>query len=80
MSIPSRIFCTEAERQELREALAERGAIPDVSARDVVVLPPAAADASWEGGLRYALGRLWQDKPALVVFGGLALLLSFVLE
>lgn len=77
--LPSEIFCTEEERQALREALADRRSVPDIEARDMIVLPPAAADSSWEGGLRYALGRLWQDQTALIVFGSLALCLSIVL-
>lgn len=78
--LPSEIFCTEEERQVLREALADRRSVTDIQARDIIVLPPAAADSSWEGGLRYALGRVWQDQPALIILGSLALLLSIILE
>ncbi len=78
--IPDRFYCTTEEREELRAALAERLYISDVANRDLIVPPPVAADVSWEGGLRYGFAKVWQDQPALVFYGSLALLLALVLK
>jgi hypothetical protein len=69
MAFPPKLFPTEAERREIDGILHLRRQIDVIEDRDRLAPPPEAADASWLGGIRFALVRTWQDRPLFVTLG-----------
>ena len=68
---------TDKEREEISYWLAERRSYP-LNERAIAVLVPPEANASIEGGFRWAMAVSWQDQPAWTAIGLLCIVLSMV--